>query len=317
MSDVLTMPKKVLSASTAIPPSAMTDPLKQMYAQLPEADRKALASIEANIQSQPENSRIYWIKPLMAQILLTKYNIDNRPEKPKKIGVYAADMSAMEWRLTGDTVKFSDRGLLRDGQNRLRACVESGEPFQTHVVFGIDDSFFSKMDQGRNRDGSDLLAIADPKLGNTSIVAAAVRWAYLYETDTVMARTTLAPPEVLNLYQTKYQGITAFVPMARLVYKHFRWPAGFITGTLYHLSKIDNAAAVAFGKALAGNQFSGRYLPLDRMKDALAGTAGPAGRIHDTHRSALMIIAWNLVRTGKKGRKNDFIWDGKVFPKPI
>ena len=175
--------------------------------------------------------------PVVAEYLLKKYNIDNRPKKPTKIGLYAKAMAGKEWRLTGDTIKFSDRGLMRDGQNRMEACVESGKPFQTHVVFGVPDEFFAVMDQGKNRDGSDLLAIAG--VPNSATVAAGVRWAHLYETDTVKMRTTIAPPEVLRMYQERYNDITHFVPVARTVYNTHKWPAGFIAGSLYFLSKTD------------------------------------------------------------------------------
>jgi hypothetical protein len=284
---------------------------------LPESDRKALEAIDRFIANPPDNSRVFWITPAMATYLHEKYNIDNRPEKPKKIGQYARDISAGEWRLTGDTIKFSNRSLLRDGQNRLLAGIASGKPFQTHIVFGIEDDFFSAMDQGKNRDGSDLLAIAG--VANSAIVAAAVRWTHLYETDSVKLRTTIAPPEVLHLYQTQYSDITAIVPMARAIYHHHKWPAGFIAGSLYHLAKIDSHMASEFGKAMANSSFSGRYLPLAKMAATLAGVAAvSSGRVNDVNRAALLIIAWNLVRQNKKGKQVDFMWDAsKPFPVAI
>ena len=281
---------------------------------LNDTERKALSSIERFVGDPPENSKVYWIRPVMAEYLLKKYNIGNRPKKPVKIGLYAKAMTGNEWRLTGDTIKFSDRQLLRDGQNRLEACVESGHPFQTHVVFGVPDEFFAVMDQGRNRDGSDLLAIAG--VASSSIVAAGVRWAHLYETDTVKLRTTIAPPEVLRLFQERYHNVTLFVSLARTVYNTHKWPAGFIAGSLYHLSKIDPKAADDFGKAMANSNFSGKYLPLNKMNAQLLGIAAvSSGRVNDVVRAALMLIAWNLVRQGKKGKQNDFLWDAsKPFP---
>jgi len=281
---------------------------------LPESDKKALEAVDRFIANPPDNSRVFWITPAMATYLHEKYNIDNRPEKPKKIGQYARDISAGEWRLTGDTIKFSNRSLLRDGQNRLLAGIASGKPFQTHIVFGIDDDFFSAMDQGKNRDGSDLLAIAG--VPNSAIVAAAVRWAHLYKTDSVKLRTTFAPPEILHLYQTQYPNILAMVPLARAIYTHHKWPAGFIAGSLYHLADIDIHAAAEFGKAMANSNFSGRYLPLNKMGATLAGVAAvSSGRVNDVNRAALLIIAWNLVRENKKGKQSDFQWNDKMpFP---
>jgi hypothetical protein len=282
---------------------------------IPESDRKALQAIERFILNPPDNSRVFWITPKMAIYLHDKYNLANRPNKPTKIGQYASVMSAQEWRLTGDTLKFSDRGLLRDGQNRLLACAAGNASFQTHLVFGVPDDFFSAMDQGKNRDGSDLLAIAG--VPNSTVVAAGIRWAHLYDTKTVRLRTTIAPPETLRLYEERYHTITKWVSIARSIYSTHKWPAGFIVGTLNHLSQVDAKAADEFAQAMANSQFSGKFLPLNKMNGALIGVAQvSSGRVNDVYRAAVMIIAWNLIRTGKKGKQTDFNYDPAKEPFP-
>lgn len=309
-----------METATVLHPSAtsIVNDVIPFPTDIPDSDKRALQAIERFIANPPDNSRVFWITPPMAQYLHDKYNITNRPNKPTKIGIYAAAMAAKEWRLTGDTLKFSDRGLMRDGQNRLLGCVESGVPFQTHIVFGVPDDFFSAMDLGKNRDGSDLLAIAG--VSNSRIVAAGVRWAHLYETDTVKLRTTLQAPETLHLYEQRYTSITQFVPVARAIYSTHRWPAGFILGTLYHLAKIDPRAADVFGQAMANSAFGNKFLPLERMRQELSGIAAvSSGRVNDVVRAALMITAWNLIRSGKKGKVSDFkyIPDKEPFPKAI
>jgi hypothetical protein len=298
--------------------TAITSNVVPFPSNLPEDDRRALQAIERHIANPPDNSRVFWITPEMAIYLIDKYNIANRPQKPTKIGEYSRSMAAKEWRLTGDTLKFSDREILRDGQNRLRACAESGVRFQTHIVFGVPDDFFSAMDKGKNRDGSDLLAIAG--VANSAIVAGAVRWAHLYDTGTVKMRTTIPASEVLRLYQERYSGVSHFVPAARAIYNTHKWPAGFIAGSLHHLAKVDPRGADAFGQAMANSQFSGKYLPLEKMRQELGGIASvSSGRVNDVVRAALMIIAWNLVRTNKKGKTSDFkyIPDKEPFPVAI
>jgi hypothetical protein len=286
------------------------------FPDLPDQHKRALMAIDRFIANPPDNSRVFWITPEMATYLLEKYNIANRPHKPTKIGLYAAAMQAGEWRLTGDTLKFSDRGICRDGQNRLLASAASGSPFQTHVVFGVPDEFFSAMDQGKNRDGSDLLAIAG--VANSTIVSAGIRWAHLYDTGTVKLRTTLQAPETLRLYEERYHNITRFVPIARSIYSTHKWPAGFIVGTLNYLAGVDAKAADEFAQAMANSQFSGKYLPLNKMNGALIGVATvSSGRINDVYRAAVMVIAWNLIRTGKKGKQSDFGWDSTREPFPV
>jgi hypothetical protein len=95
-------------------------------------------------------------------------------------------MMADEWMLTGDTIKFSDAGLLRDGQNRLRACQRAGVPFRTHIVFGIEDEAFDRLDQGKNRNGADVLSIAGYQY--VTALSGAVRWTHLIETGRAKSR---------------------------------------------------------------------------------------------------------------------------------
>ena len=288
---------------------------------IPEDDSKVLQAIERFVANPPENSRVYWITPAMAKYLLDKYNLVNRPEKPGKIGEYSKSMQAKGWRLTGDNLKFSDRGLLRDGQNRLRACVESGQRFQTHIVFGVPDDFFAFMDQGKNRDGSDLLAIAHPAdlKGITQLVAAAVRWATLLTTDSVKLRTTYRAPEILRLYNTQYSGVVEYIHVAQAIHKEHKWPVGFMAGMLFFLSKVDKRAADDFGRAMAGTTFTGKYASIQLLKNQLIGLeAVSSGRVHDSVRAALVVTAWNLYREGRKGRQTQFRWDpSKDFPKAI
>jgi hypothetical protein len=140
----------------------------------PVDEQKALERIRRCIDNPPENSKVFTITPMVAQALLRDYNFENRPKKPKAIARYADDMAAQRWSLTGDTIKFSAEKRLRDGQNRLMACVQAGAPFTTYIVFGVDDAAFDRMDQGRSRSGSDVLAIAG--YTNTAALSGAVRW---------------------------------------------------------------------------------------------------------------------------------------------
>jgi hypothetical protein len=126
----------------------------------PVDEQKTLERIRRYIDRPPENSKVFTITPTIAEALLRDYNFENRPKKPKAIARYADDMAAQQWSVTGDTIKFSKEKRLRDGQNRLMACVRAGAPFCTYIVFGVDDAAFDRMDQGRNRSGSDVLAIA-------------------------------------------------------------------------------------------------------------------------------------------------------------
>ena len=111
------------------------------------------------IKNAPDTSRIVEFGPELAEYILTNLNHKNRPRKSMKIVQYSRDMSDGKWLITGETIAFGTDGLLKDGQNRLAACVRANKSFVTHVMFGIDPAAFSVMDTGANRSHSDILSI--------------------------------------------------------------------------------------------------------------------------------------------------------------
>jgi hypothetical protein len=268
----------------------------------------ALARILHHVTTPPETSRIFRITPKMAKALLEKFNLGNRPKKEANIARYVRHMLNGTWGLTGDTIKFSDKQLLRDGQNRLIACLRSGETFTTHVVFGIDDSLFDVMDQGKNRDGADVLAIA--KYANTTTLAGAVRWQHLLLGD-AKSRASLEPPEILAIVETKLDKelMKECVGWGIQIYDTHRYPRGLAAGALYVFSGLNPRAAREFATGWASGQLGGRFTQIGNMHKALQALHQASnGRVHDTVRAAYLVIAWNLFVQGKRGRKSDFDW---------
>jgi hypothetical protein len=282
---------------------------------IPDSDQKALTALDRYIATPPENSRVFTITPDMAADLLQRYNHHNRPPKPGHIGRYRNDMGANNWALTGDTIKFSDARLLRDGQNRLLACVEANASFRTHIVFGIPDAFFNMMDQGKNREGLDLLAIEGVK--HPGDTASAVRWARLFTTDTVKKRTTFTQREIHALYMKGgYSGVSDFVVTAQRIRKVSHMPTGVVAGALYTFDQIDPRHAAAFAQAWESGKWVGAFKVFDTIQKRVkeiesAGT----GRIRDDVRAALIVIAWNASRKKGKGTADAFRWEkGHTFP---
>lgn len=100
-------------------------------------------------------------------------NTSNRPLSRFNVETLKAKLRGGQWKLNGETIVFSREGCLLQGQHRLTACVETGIPIQTFVVFGIDPDAFDTMDEGKRRTGADVLSIDGQQ--NTSKLAAAAR----------------------------------------------------------------------------------------------------------------------------------------------
>ena len=116
-------------------------------------------NLNSLIKNPPQNSRIVEITPEVAHYILENLNIGNRSLKKARIVQYAADMVGNNWSLTNATLAFGADGYLKDGQNRLTACVRANKPFMTHAIFGIKPDSFIHMDIGAKRSHTDVFTI--------------------------------------------------------------------------------------------------------------------------------------------------------------
>jgi hypothetical protein len=286
----------------------------EVVTDLEHDEQKTLDSILKAIHNPPVNSRVFTITPMIAAALLRDFNEGNRPMKPRNIARYADDMLTQRWPLTGDTLKFSDMHRLRDGQNRAAACVRAGVPFKTHIVFGIDDAAFDRLDQGRNRNGADVLHIHG--VTNSSVVSGAVRWAHLIGEGRAKQRDTYPPAEIRRLFDERYSGLSNFVRESRAIYETGGHPQSLVVAVLYHLHKKNPAKAAEFSTAWQTSKWDGKFKPIALMQTRIATMrASTSGRVHDVVRAALIIKAWNIFAAGRKGRAVDMTWDPSLsFP---
>lgn len=260
---------------------------------------KSLLKIEDNLKHPPKTSVVIDIDPSAAQEILSTRNNGNRPPKPNKVQQFSDDMTKANWGVTGDTIKFGTDGRLLDGQNRLAACVRSGKSFCTHVVFGIAPELFGRMDIGKPRNSADVLHIAGFKYAST--LAAAIRWAYLLDTDPYN-RQTLKPETTLELARTDYKDIEPFLKEGRDINRHFSHPAGQMAALMYNFDRSDPKKAVEFVSAWKRGERSGKFQIVDTMQALLhSQKANNNGRIHELTRASIIIKAWNLFKAGQKG----------------
>lgn len=210
----------------------MTSNKRKISADLP-IDQQ-IANLLSLIKNAPENSRICEFTPELAEYILANININNRPRKSTKIVDYKRDMQANNWSLTGETIKFGTDGHLKDGQNRLAACMQAQVPFTSHAIFGIDPSTFHHMDTGKNRTGQDVLAIMGVK--NAAKISLLIKfllnWDKANRTDT---RSVVSNQEVKDAYLKRFDKklLQESVSWGQKVYNQTRFPLGQISATYY------------------------------------------------------------------------------------
>lgn len=278
----------------------MTEPLQHG----PMSTVELIAMIKRYIKNPPPTSRVITFTPELAEWILANINPGNRPKKSGKIIEYAAAMTAQRWALNGETVTFSDAGRLANGQNRMAACVRAGVSFTTHVIFGVPDESFDRMDIGKNRNPGDVLAIAGFK--NTTALAGALRWTHLIETGTVKSRTSPSPAETLELIRNSYPGLPAFVPDAISVSRYSGQPPSIAGAILYLTDEANHERAVKFAEAWTTGSKGGVFGKLSKAIGRVDKAS--TGRVHDVVRAAFIVQAWNLFVAGHTGTLSSFNW---------
>jgi hypothetical protein len=115
------------------------------------------------------------ITPELATDLL-KGNVNNRGLSRAKVKTFAKQVTQGKWRKTGQGISVSTSGRLLDGQTRLYAVVQSGQPATMVVAWNCDEDSFAVFDTGRARSATDVLKIAGCEQ-HQNIISAGLRLA--------------------------------------------------------------------------------------------------------------------------------------------
>lgn len=99
------------------------------------------------------------VTPEMAAQILDASNRGNRKLRPGVVSKYAAMMKNGDWKLSPEPIVLSATNRLLNGQHRLSAVVQSGQPCNFFVIRGVADETFSVLDRGAGRNVADALGI--------------------------------------------------------------------------------------------------------------------------------------------------------------
>lgn len=111
-----------------------------------------------NIQIEKIKVNKFLMTPTKAKELL-ECNTRNRRASDLAVSLYARDMVANNFHLSGSSICVSDTGVLLDGQQRLMACVKSEKPFWTILVEDLPEEAILTIDSGKKRTYGDRLKI--------------------------------------------------------------------------------------------------------------------------------------------------------------
>lgn len=116
------------------------------------------------------------VTPELAAYFLT-INKNIRPLNEAIYLPYKESMDKGQWDFNGETLKFDEKGKMVDGQNRCTACVLSGKPFMTSIIYGIKSAL--NVDRGGIRKVDQIIA-AEGFAANPKTMSAMINYLHAY-----------------------------------------------------------------------------------------------------------------------------------------
>lgn len=225
-------------------------------------------------------------------------NTHNRTLRLRIVKAYATDMVEGNWRYTGETIKFSDTGVLLDGQHRLAAVVEAGREVDMLVVRNLPQETQESIDGGVRRTFGDILKLRGEK--NYVALAATCR---------AIASWELGGPGVVKSMQFTTAQLLAVLernPWLRDATTRIGQIADSglpvrVGGLVYWLFvQIDKGDTEYFFDRLCSDQNHRAGDPIYELRKAIQNSRDVRGERSARYLLAITIKCWNKYRRGEE-----------------
>jgi len=251
------------------------------------------------------------ITPNMSKSFLMA-NTKNRPINRKNVLLLAKEMRNNRWKLNGDTIKICKEGYVIDGQHRFLACVESGIPFETVLIEGLDFNVFDTIDTGLHRSAANTLSLRGEI--NTTRLASALVVVDKYMTSRVhqnLRYTNTEVEELLKKYPEVRESVRKTAETKRLI------SPSVLTACHYLFSLKDADAADKFVNDLIMGRDLQEGDPVYFLRERLINNMLSKAKLQSHYIMGLLIKAWNFRRQNKNIKNLRFNMDGEkpeMFP---
>jgi len=291
-----------------IPMLKMVSKQRQLSAGLTVEEQ--VANLSSLIKNPPQNSRVIEMSPKLAEYVLENLNIGNRSKKTEKIKVYANDILNGNWSLTNATLAFGSDGYLKDGQNRLSACVRAGKPFKTHAIFGIEPESFIHMDVGANRSHRDVFTIMGTPY--PSVTGAVVRHIVAFKSQKASTKNVKMTNDDLRSYyndEVNSSMLELAIKLAKITKKNTLIPVPPLAALFYIVSMEGNLEkAKSFLNDLAANYGKGVRSPVRKLLHTLTEIrVANRNKVMPDVMSILLARTWVNYKEGRASTKADMV----------
>jgi hypothetical protein len=238
----------------------------------------------------------------------------NRPVSEPYAKIIASAITAGEWEVNGETVKFNVADEMIDGQHRCLAIVIAQKPIKSFVTRGLNDCTFDTIDIGQKRTMGQIFA----KNGvlNYNRMAAAVAWLWRYEMGYIGSGRSKSPRiregfNVLEQHPGLSESAQIVVPAAQLM-------TPSLAACLHYLfAEVDRDRADRFFEQLASGENlskSNGTSGILALRNALTNNKAASTKLQSHHIWALAVKAWNAYRDGRVIKSLRFIPGTEEFP---
>jgi hypothetical protein len=267
-----------------------------------------MAPLEMPVSNKPESEWMA-ITPRVAEAWL-RANKSNRHLRVRQAAAQARDMVSGNWHINGETVKLSrplrkyevedlPEGyvLFLDGQHRFEACIDSGQPFVTLVVWGLAPESRNTMDSGVSRAMHDVLKMNGES--NTTTVSSVLRRVYLWKRGDQRAKEKTTHSELLEFLSENRDAILRAAEKAVYVRAGFPHMAQSVLGTAYFLCyEISPQEALDFFERLRDGAGLEAGSPILTLRNRIVRDQRNQVKNGVDRQLALTIKAWNFYRAG-------------------
>lgn len=251
------------------------------------------------------------ITPEQAQQWLEGHGGRNfRDLTPEKRRQYSDVMCAGDWMFNGATIVFRKDGSLADGQKRLSACVESGAPFRSIVVWGIDEDM--TYDIGERRTLAQYFT--HKKEQYPAQLAAAVRWLYRIAAGSEIVSTINVPYQrLVHMLEVEHPLLRESMSATKAAADVLSHPQAAVVHYQASSNGLRTKADLFFDKVLSGVRLE-EVCPIIKLRERMALNRTSKSKLDQVDRFALLILAWNYWIAGRPIR---YLKWTRVGPTPM
>lgn len=241
------------------------------------------------------------------------WNRSNRNVRANLRDSHAEDMGEGNWKVNGEAIKLSrplkageiddmPEGsiLFLDGQHRGEACIKSGKPFVSLVVYGLEPDARETMDSGVSRNMADVQHMAGEK--HSPVQASVLRRVYLWDRNDRRFNGSARPThaQLRKLFKSDEKGFRNAADKGYWVRKTYKdLPPSIIATAWYLLNRVSPEDAPWFFSSLKTGADLSENHPILTLRNRLARDRAEKKPSIAYHQLAMVIRAWNAYRSNE------------------